>query len=176
MTDLEARLDRIESALAIRQLPGRYALAADSRDIEGWIALFEPDVDCGRHGRGRDVLRSLITAQLGDFYRSIHYVGSQHFDFLGTDDATGYVYCRAEHEIGDRFIVLDGPWYFARRRERHWYSADLLERPQEARFFREQMFGEPVLPGEWASWREFWAGRDTSAVTDQPAATTTSKR
>ena len=34
MTDLEARIDRLESLDAIRQLPAKYALALDMRDME----------------------------------------------------------------------------------------------------------------------------------------------
>jgi SnoaL-like domain len=51
VTLLEERLDRVESELAIRQLPSRYALAADSRDLDTWVSLFVEDVDCGRHGK-----------------------------------------------------------------------------------------------------------------------------
>ena len=55
MTDpsLLERIDRVESTLAIQQLPIRYAIAIDSRDIDGWLGLFVDDVDCGRRGRGR---------------------------------------------------------------------------------------------------------------------------
>ena len=42
---LLARIDRIESTLAIQQLPIRYALAVDGRDIDAWLALFVDDVD-----------------------------------------------------------------------------------------------------------------------------------
>ena len=56
----EERLDRLESTLAIQQLPARYALAVDSRDVDTWISLFIEDVDCGRYGRGREALRSFI--------------------------------------------------------------------------------------------------------------------
>ena len=48
------RLDRIESHLAIQQLPSRYALAVDARDLDAWLDLFVEDVDCGRHGKGRE--------------------------------------------------------------------------------------------------------------------------
>ena len=57
MTSIEERVDRVESQLAIQQLPIRYALAVDGRDLDAWVGCFRPDVDMGRHGRGRDVLR-----------------------------------------------------------------------------------------------------------------------
>ena len=34
MQDIEARLDRVESTFAVQQLPIRYALAVDGRDVD----------------------------------------------------------------------------------------------------------------------------------------------
>lgn len=44
---LEDRIDRIESHLAIQQLPIRYALAVDARDLDAWAGCFRPDVEMG---------------------------------------------------------------------------------------------------------------------------------
>ena len=98
--NLSARLDRIESTLAIQQLPIRYALAVDGRDIETWLSLFVPDVDCGRHGTGRKALRATIEPALRGFYRSIHFICGHSIEFADADSAHGHVYCRAEHEDG----------------------------------------------------------------------------
>jgi hypothetical protein len=51
------RLDRIESSLAICQLPSRYAMALDARDLDTLVALFVDDVDAGAQGRGREALQ-----------------------------------------------------------------------------------------------------------------------
>ena len=56
-TALLSRMERIESHLAIQQLPIRYALAVDSRDLDAWVQLFVEDVDCGSHGVGREALK-----------------------------------------------------------------------------------------------------------------------
>ena len=72
--DLLRRIDRIESQLAIQQLPIRYALAIDGRDLDAWVGLFVADVNCGRRGRGRAVLRAVIEPQVRTFYRSIHQI------------------------------------------------------------------------------------------------------
>ena len=47
MTDLglAGRVERIESQLAIGQLPIRYAMAVDARDIDAWVNCFRPDVN-----------------------------------------------------------------------------------------------------------------------------------
>ena len=104
--ELAARMDRLESVHDIEQLAIRYALAVDGRDLDAWLALFPDDVDCGRHGSGRDVLRSLIAPQLRRFYRSIHQLCGHRIEFEGPDRAGGIVYCRAEHEVGDRWMVM----------------------------------------------------------------------
>src|SRR5437588_10000789 len=93
--EAQERLERIESQLAIQQLPIRYALAVDSRDVDTWVNLFVPDVDMGRRGRGRDVLRRYIEPQLHQFYRSMHQICGHRVELVDRDTARGAVYCRA---------------------------------------------------------------------------------
>jgi hypothetical protein len=95
-----------------------------------------------------------------------------------TDD----LYCRAEHEVGDRWIVMairydddyrrvDGEWLFERRREHHWYAADVTERPQAVDFDSWGTSGRrPALPGLDASWSDFWSGAETGGVSGSPVA------
>ena len=52
----EEKLDRLESLAEIRQLPSRYALAVDPRDVDGLVSLFVPDVRVGRE-RARGATR-----------------------------------------------------------------------------------------------------------------------
>jgi hypothetical protein len=170
---VEARLARLEAHQKITQLPIRYAIAVDSRDLDAWIALFEPELDMGRHGRGREVLREYIDPQVRQFYRSIHLICGHRVD-LGPDEAdgptsaTGSVYCRAEHEVDDRWVVMairyddeyariGDEWFFRRRREHHWYAADLTERPQSVDFDSWGTSGRrPALPAHEPSWARFW--------------------
>jgi len=170
-----AGLQRVEDMLAIGQLPIRYAMAVDERDVDAWVELFVPDVRIGA-AVGRDALRETITPMLRMFYRSIHQIVGHRIDIA--DDGqhgSGSVYCRAEHEVDDRWIVMairyddeyrkvDGQWYFARRRENHWYAIDLTERPQDVSFDSWQPTpARPNLPHS-ASWRTFWDGVDTSSI------------
>jgi hypothetical protein len=166
--DLARRLDRIEARLAIAQLPIRYALAVDARDLDAWVACFRPDVDMGRHGTGREALRRYIEPRVRRFYRSIHQICGHRIELTGDDTATGAVYCRAEHEAGDRWIVMaicyfddyarvDGEWYFSRRRERHWYAADVAEHPQAVGFAGWEGSSAPALPEAFPTWAGFWA-------------------
>jgi SnoaL-like protein len=179
MASIEARLAAVEARLEIGQLPVRYALAVDGRDIDAWLGVWEPDVDCGRHGRGREVLRSILTPMVTTFYRSIHLICGHRIELLTEDTARGNTYCRAEHEVGDRFIAMaicyfddyrkvGGEWFFSRRRERHWYAADVLERPQAVSFCGWDESGVPALPGAFESWAPFWRDVDTTGVTREP--------
>ena len=150
MSDLELaqrtlaeRVERVEAHLAIQQLAIRYAMAVDARDMEAWVRCFRPDVDMGRHGTGREALRRYIDPMVRRFYRSVHQICGHRIELTGPDRATGAVYCRAEHEAGQEWIVMaicyfdeyarvDGEWFFSRRRERHWYAADVTRTPQSA--------------------------------------------
>ena len=44
------RLERVEAQLEIGQLPIRYALAVDARDVDAWLDLFVPDRHCNDAG------------------------------------------------------------------------------------------------------------------------------
>lgn len=181
--DLAGRIARIEARQAIAELPTRYAIAVDARDIDSWIGLFVEDVDCGRRGKGREALRTFIEPSVRSFYRSIHQICGHVVDFIDDDTATGTVYCRAEHEDGDKWVVMaiiyfdryvrrDGRWYFERRSEKHWYSADILERPAPPFQLWERWADRlPHLPDDFPTWAPFWEkmdADDVAAITRQP--------
>jgi hypothetical protein len=176
---LAERLDRVESELAIRGLAARYALAVDRRDLDALVALFADDVDCGRRGTGRAVLRQFFSEALRCFYRSAHLVCGHVIDVpAGTPmTATGVVACRAEHEVRDRWVVQtfcyfdryerrSGEWCFRRRQTKTWYTADIDARPAGPTFSS----WDGALPGRLPeafgeSWTAFWAGTNTAGVT-----------
>lgn len=166
---IHARLDALESRLAIGQLPIRYAMAVDGRDVDAWVSLFVPDVRVGRDSSGRDALRRHITPLLRTFRRSVHQICGHRIDLddADPDRATGAVYCRAEHEVDDRWIVMaicyfdeyrrvDCEWLFARRVERHWYAVDVNEHPQAVGFDSWHDGPEPALPEAFPTWARFW--------------------
>ncbi|MXP23503.1 nuclear transport factor 2 family protein [Gordonia sp. HNM0687] len=175
------RLERIEAQLDIQQLAIRYAIAVDERDVESWINLFVPDVGAGPYGSGRDALREFITPQIKQFYRSIHNIMGHRIILDDSDSAHGHVYCRAEHEVGDRWIAMairyddryrrvDGEWLFKGRREYHWYAADVTRTPQQAGFDEWHTSPHPptVPLSTPSTWHEFWSGHDTSGITASP--------
>ncbi|MGE0877810.1 MAG: nuclear transport factor 2 family protein [Acidimicrobiia bacterium] len=167
MSDLAERIERIEAQLEIGQLPIRYAMAVDARDIDTWLSLFIPNVQVGRDKFGREALRGYIEPALRSFKRSLHQICGHRIEILDRDNARGATYCRAEHEVDDRWIVMgicyfdtyqrvDGTWYFSRRQEKHWYSADINEHPQAVAFdsWKHQT---PALPDRFETWAPFWA-------------------
>jgi hypothetical protein len=165
--DLLERLDRVEAQLAIGQLPIRYAMAVDGRDLDAWVSLFVPDVQVGRDRFGREALRDFIEPSLRTFRRSVHQICGHRVELVDADHATGATYCRAEHEVGDRWIVMaicyfdeyrrvDGEWLFSRRRERHWYAADIIEHPQAVGFDSWGSGAAPGLPDAFPTWSPFW--------------------
>jgi len=168
---LEERLDRVESVQAIERLAHRYALAADSRDLDGLVGLFVDDVDCGPLGTGRDALRESYEVIHRQFYRTVHHVTGHTITFESPDRATGTVTMRAEHEVGERWVVAalclfdtyerrDGEWYFVRRKPESWYSVNEGDTPAGPAWTAEGWGGRPPrLPGRFPTWASFWARR-----------------
>jgi hypothetical protein len=135
LSELVDRLERVEAQLQIGQLPIRHAMAVDGRDLDTWASLFVPDVQVGRDLFGREALKGWIAPLLATFRRSSHQICGHRIEMIDADAARGAVYCRAEHEVDDRWIVMgicyfddyrriDGQWLFSRRREKH----DVLQR------------------------------------------------
>jgi ketosteroid isomerase-like protein len=169
--DLAHRVARLEAVEQIRQLASRYALALDMRDLDSLVGLYVDDVRVTRTESGRPAMRAAFDQAVRQFATSIHFVGN-HVIELDDDDpdrATGVVYCRAEHAVGDQWVVVplqyedayerrDGRWYFRRRRILTWYETDVESRP--ARELPRRWPGRPPaeaeLPGAWATWHEFW--------------------
>lgn len=165
---MEQRLERVEAELAIRNLAARYAYAVDSRDLDGLTALFVPDVDCGKWGVGRTALADYYKQVLSRFYRSIHLVGSHVVELTGPDTATGKVYCRAEHEVADQWIVellcyhdsyvkVGDDWLFERRKPWTWLGTDVLERPAGPEFMKWAGHRPAQLPGAFPTWSKYWS-------------------
>ncbi len=167
---LEERMDRMESLAAIRQLPARYGLALDSRDMKALVALFTPDVRVGRDERGRDALERWFRRVMSESRTSIHFIGNHVIDFDDADHAHGIVYCHDELErpgsghwewgklqYWDSYVRMDGEWCFERRRFHRWYIVDALERPAHGAGVGDgDALTTTQLPEAFPSWGEFW--------------------
>lgn len=167
---LSVRLDAVESEQAIERLAHWYVFAADARDLEGLLVMFVDDVNCGRFGTGRESLRASYEIIHRQFYRTVHQVVGHTVDFDDPNHATGKVMMRAEHEIGDRWVVAmlcmfdvyerrDGVWYFVRRKPESWYTIDAGDQPRGPEWQPEGWEGRsPRLPHLLPTWETFWEG------------------
>lgn len=122
-----------------RTLATRYALAVDTGDVDGFVALFLPDAailiqnagdtEPSHEIRGHDRLREipkLVQRQTA----TLHILGQSTYDEVSDDEVRSTVYCSAHHlnrEKGTNHIMriiysdrclrdVDGEWRFAERR------------------------------------------------------------
>jgi ketosteroid isomerase-like protein len=169
---MEQRIDRLESREAIGNLVARYAVLIDARDLDALAELFVEDVRATRELRGREAMKHLIEGLVCQFTTSVHFVGAQTLDFVDDDHAEGVVYCKAEHEYGDEWIVMaiqywdryerrGGCWYFSGRKIHHWYATDMNDRPTGPEKTRWRVTGPETLPGVYESWARFWEARSS---------------
>jgi len=111
MTDLEARIDRLESLDAIRQLVSKYALTLDMRDVDAHVNLFAEDIQVSRDTSGRPELKVWLDAMMRDqFTGTSHHIGNHVIEFDDPDHAHGVVYSKNEHETpsdsGDEWVIM----------------------------------------------------------------------
>ena len=169
--DLEARIDRLESIDAIRQLAAKYSLALDMRDADAWVGLFPDDVKVGNGETGRAALRSWFDETMRQqFDGTSHHIGGHVIEFDDPDHAQGVVYSKNEHETGPEWVIMqmlywdnyeriDGAWYFRRRLPCYWYATDLNKPPigdMKMRWPGREPY-EGSFHALWPSWKDFWA-------------------
>lgn len=168
---IEQRLDRLESLDQIRQLPAKYALCLDMRDMDAMVSLFPADVRVGKDSSGRAALRAYMDRTLrSPFTGTSHHIGGHIIEFDDADHAHGIVYSKNEHETGDEWVIMqmmysdnyvrqDGRWYFARRLPLYWYATDLNKPPigdQKMRWPNTEAV-DGNFHKLFPSYEEFWA-------------------
>ena len=166
------RLAWAADVVEIQQLAYRYAICADSRDVDGIVDCYADGAS--RHGEPltRAELRERFAASLSKSPLGILNVGN-HLIELDPDDpdrATGTVYCRGEIEHGDSWLIQqivyidkyvrqNGKWKFQDRKHRLFYGSDsrvppINLPPSDA---AELTDGKGSMPQYWESYRRFWA-------------------
>lgn len=175
MTDFAQRIARLESLDQIRQLPAKYALALDMRDMDAMVSLFPEDVRVGRDASGRLALRAFMDRTLrSPFTGTSHHIGGHIIEFDDAGHAHGVVYSKNEHETGNEWVIMqmmyiddyvrapaaDGQrWHFARRLPLYWYATDLNKPPVGEHKMRWP--GTDWIDGNFhklfPSYAEFWA-------------------
>jgi SnoaL-like domain len=127
----EARLQRMLDSYEIRELAHRYAVAATAHDIDTIASLFDPEVDNGRWGPGREGVRAFYRDffERDDRYRFMQ-VGTHQVDLIDDASATGICFTRSWngrpdargwHDsmvvYFDTYCKRDEQWGFVHRRE-----------------------------------------------------------
>nr|WP_295383274.1 nuclear transport factor 2 family protein [uncultured Pseudacidovorax sp.] len=173
---MAARIDRLESLDAIRQLASRYAFAIDVRDLDAVVALYVDDAKAGPGARGRAALREVFDSVLRTFGTTSHQVQNHVIDFRDADHAQGLVSCRCEHEVEapdgalhwvvvqnvyhDRYERRGGHWYFGARVQHRIYATALDDPPVGP--YKLRWPGEPparaTFHDAFACWQAFWQG------------------
>ena len=189
MTDLESRIDRLESLDAIRQLVSKYALSLDMRDVDAHVNLFAPDIRVSRQALGRPALKTWLDAMMRDqFTGTSHHIGNHVIEFDDPDHAHGVVYSKNEHETPrkdggtdwvimqmmywDKYERLDGLWYFRRRIPCYWYASDLNAPPTGKKKMRwpDHESYDGAYHELFPSWEAFWKNPPKDGVTPEVAA------
>jgi SnoaL-like domain len=175
MTDLAsltARIDRLESIDQIRQLPAKYALCVDMRDMDALANLFVDDVYVSKTLKGRQAIKqwydsALRTGLIG----SAHGIHGHIIDIENADFADGLVYSRNDLEQDDvwmmevmayldRYERRDGIWYFQRRTPLFWFQCDHREPPIGGGENKLRWNGREWAAGAFhdafPSWQDWW--------------------
>jgi hypothetical protein len=178
MTDktLLARIDRLESLDEIRQLPAKYSLSLDMRDMDAHVNLFAADIRVSREKTGRAHLKQWLDDTLRlQFTGTSHHIGNHIIEFDDPDHAHGVVYSKNEHETAcangqsewvimqmiywDNYERIDGRWYFRRRLPCYWYATDINKPPvgdNKIRWPDRETYAG-AYHELWPSWAEFWS-------------------
>jgi len=136
----EQRLQQLEDRIAIRELIDAYTYCADTRNIQGHMALFTEDTNFEVYMdekiptptqvvTGRNSLFPVFD-DLNQYLSTMHFNGQSTIKVNG-DRATATTYCRAYHlklpdgvqhlmiagiRYYDTMVKQDGAWLFAERK------------------------------------------------------------
>ena len=168
--DIVSRIDRLESLDEIRQLPAKYSLSLDMRDLDAHVNLFAHDIRVSRDKVGRSHLKRWLDDTLRQqFTGTSHHIGNHIIEFDDPNHAHGVVYSKNEHETGDAWVIMqmlywdnyermDGRWVFRRRLPCYWYATDLNAPPIGDNKMRwpDREHYEGAYHELWPSWTQFW--------------------
>lgn len=182
---LLARIDRLESLDAIRQLAAKYSLALDMRNMDAMVNLFPEDVKVGKDQVGRAYLKRWMDETMRvQFTGTAHHIGNHIIEFDDPDHAVGVVYSKNEHETPtedggcewvimqmlywDNYVRIDGRWLFRRRLPCYWYATDLNKPPCGDNKMRwpDRPPYEGAFHELFPSWREFWERMPDGSLSD----------
>ena len=133
-----AALDQMYARDQIRDLVSRYVIAIDSSRFEDLAALFDPEMDSEKYGKGQEGVRAWyqqVVPETPNPSGLYHSISAHQIDLIDEDNATGVLY---QHGVGvadgiwhamagiyrDRYVRRGDRWYFAQRNWAHVGSTD----------------------------------------------------
>lgn len=164
-------IDRLLWSDEIRQLPLRYSVAIERRDVDAMAALFSPNARFGAWGEGDAGVRALMGHTMADSIFAVIMVANHVIDFDSDERAHGEVWanCYAQNIPGqfirqlikyeDTYERVRGNWTFLRRRHRLWFGAAAESSPldQEPANWPESQTGVgdvPLSDPQFTAWYE----------------------
>ena len=180
MSDLDqilARLDRLESKDAIRELATAYAIACDEHDMPRLTSLFTEDAEFDAPNgamvaKGKAEIVSMFERTFkirGPAYHWTHDI-TISFDESDKDRATGLVLSHAETSpngvvsiaamrYADEYARESGQWRFARREIQFLYYVPAADYTQSLNQEKRVIMGGEKLPADYPerlpAWQEF---------------------
>ena len=174
--ELEARVDRLESRAAIRELVTNYAVACDEHDIRRLHGLFTADAvfkspSSFMQSTGREAITSMFIEVLKTRGPGYHWTHDLIVSF-GDDEntATGIVYSHAETtpngvvsiaamKYKDKYRRESGVWYFKEREIHFFYYVPMSEYIEtlnrQERLYVGQEKRTADFPESTQSWKDF---------------------
>ena len=105
MSDVLARIARLESDLAIRRLASDYAHGSDKRQLDRFLSVWHDDAvwDTGEEFIGLEAIGAAAQRQW-DGFRNMHHLTGNHVIDIQSDRATG------ESDVLVTVQLMDGTW------------------------------------------------------------------
>lgn len=174
--ELEARVDRLESRVAIRELVTKYAVACDEHDIPKLQGLFTADAvfkspSSFMQSTGREAITSMFIEVLKTRGPGYHWTHDLIVNFGDDEDsATGVVYSHAETtpngvvsvaamKYKDKYRRESGVWYFQEREIHFFYYVPMAEYIEtlnrQERLYVGQEKRTADFPESTQSWKDF---------------------
>jgi hypothetical protein len=168
---------RLEALEAIRELPLRYSVAIEHRDVDAMASLFSPNARFGAWGQGEDGLRALVGDTLRSSILAVILVANHLIELEDANRAHGEVWarCYAQNDPGefteqvikyeDTYERVADRWLFLRRRHRLWFGATAsspLDQPPANWPERQVGVGDvPLADPVFTAWYERTRGAET---------------
>lgn len=160
--------EEVAACVEIQQLAYRYAFSVDSRDVDTLASLFWP-LDGSDPAAFQATVHERLKTNLAKVGVSFLNVGNTLVSEIDGDRARGYVYTKSEFELDgkwceqailyqDKYVRVEGRWYFGERDHQLWYGAPRGVDPlslQPANWPASQL-GVGTIPFVLESWQNFW--------------------